>query len=111
MIGGIERLGVLPVLAALVVQFKDMRWPPPHPSWMQIALFGGLMAFYWLCMLMLRALPARALRRSPKEGAGAARSGPPSPCSVHVLPPEVGTSCSKNLRGAKCAAINEPPPC
>jgi hypothetical protein len=52
MTGGIEGLGVLPVLAALVVQFKDMHWPP-HPSWMQIALFAGLMAFYWLCMLML----------------------------------------------------------
>lgn len=52
MTGGIEKLGALPVLAALVVQFKDMQWPP-HPSWMQIALFAGLMFFYWLCMLML----------------------------------------------------------
>lgn len=52
MTGGIERFGALPVLAALVVQFKNMRWPP-HPSWMQIILFAGLMVFYWLCMLML----------------------------------------------------------
>lgn len=52
MTGGIERLGALPVVAALVVQFKDMQWPP-HPSWTQIILFTGLMLFYWLCLLML----------------------------------------------------------
>lgn len=52
MTGGVEKLGALPVLAALVVQFKDLQWPP-HPSWMQITLFAGLMFFYWLCMLML----------------------------------------------------------
>lgn len=52
MTGGIEKLGALPAIAALVVQFKDMRWPP-HPSWTQIILFTGLMLFYWLCMLML----------------------------------------------------------
>jgi hypothetical protein len=50
--GGVEKLGALPVLIALVVQFKDMQWPP-HPSWMQIALFAGLMFSYWLCLLML----------------------------------------------------------
>jgi hypothetical protein len=50
--GGIDKLGALPVLAALVIQFKDMHWPP-HPSWMQIILFGGLMFFYWLCMLVV----------------------------------------------------------
>lgn len=50
--GGIDKLGALPILAALVIQFKDMHWPP-HPSWMQIILFGGLMLFYWLCMLLL----------------------------------------------------------
>jgi hypothetical protein len=52
MAGGIEKLGILPVLAAIVVQFKDVHWPP-QASWMQIALFAGLMVFYWLCMLML----------------------------------------------------------
>lgn len=50
--GGIDKLGALPILAALVIQFKDMHWPP-HPSWMRIILFGGLMLFYWLCMLLL----------------------------------------------------------
>lgn len=52
MTGGIEKLGALPLLAALVVQFKDMQWPP-HPSWTQIVLFAGLLFFYWLCMLLL----------------------------------------------------------
>lgn len=50
--GGIDKLGALPVLAALVIQFKDMHWPP-HPGWMQVILFGGLMFFYWLCMLVV----------------------------------------------------------
>lgn len=48
--GGMEKLGVLSILAALVVQFKDMRWPP-HPSLGQIALFAVLPFLYWLCML------------------------------------------------------------
>lgn len=50
--GGLDKLGFLPVLAALVVQFKDMRWPP-QPSWTEICLFGVLMGFYWLSMLQV----------------------------------------------------------
>lgn len=50
--GNIDKLGALPVLAALVIQFKDMHWPP-HPGWTQVILFGGLMFFYWLCMLVV----------------------------------------------------------
>jgi len=48
--GGMEKLGLLPILAALVVQFKDTYWPP-HPSLWQIVLFALLPFFYWLCML------------------------------------------------------------
>lgn len=48
--GSMEKLGLLPVLAALIVQFKDMKWPP-HPSLWQIVLFALLPFFYWLCML------------------------------------------------------------
>ncbi|BFI96495.1 MAG: hypothetical protein RSP_20050 [Rhodanobacter sp.] len=50
--GGIEKLGMLPVLAALVVQFKDADWPP-HPSGLRIVLFAVLMLSYWLCMALL----------------------------------------------------------
>lgn len=45
--GSIDKLGALPLLAALVIQFKDMHWPP-HRSWTQIIRFGGLVFFYWL---------------------------------------------------------------
>lgn len=48
--GGMEKLGLLSILAALVVQFKDTHWPP-HPNWWQIVLFALLPFFYWLCML------------------------------------------------------------
>lgn len=48
--GGMEKLGALSILVALVIQFKDMQWPP-HPTLWQIVLFALLPFFYWLCML------------------------------------------------------------
>jgi|SRR5690348_3304813 len=48
--GSIEKLGALPLLAALVIQFKDASWPA-QLSWWQIALFAVLTFFYWLCLL------------------------------------------------------------
>jgi len=48
--GSIEKLGALPLLAALVIQFKDASWPL-QLSWWQIALFAVLTFFYWLCLL------------------------------------------------------------
>lgn len=48
--GNIEKLGALPVVIALYLQFKDMHWPP-HPSWMEIGLIFALVLGYWLSML------------------------------------------------------------
>jgi hypothetical protein len=48
--GSIEKVGALPVLAALVIQFKDASWPLHLSSW-QITLFAALTFFYWLCLV------------------------------------------------------------
>ncbi|MFC5435407.1 hypothetical protein ACFPME_02490 [Rhodanobacter umsongensis] len=45
--GSIERLGALPIVIALYLQFKNMHWPP-HPSWMEIFLIVVLVLAYWL---------------------------------------------------------------
>ncbi|HKR75612.1 MAG TPA: hypothetical protein VJR95_03050 [Rhodanobacter sp.] len=50
--GGVEKLGFLPLAAALFLQFKDMHWPL-HPNWLEIVLIGALMSIYWLSMLQL----------------------------------------------------------
>jgi len=50
--GSMEGLGVLPLLGALFLQFKDMHWPP-HPSWPEVLLISGLMLFYWLSLLQI----------------------------------------------------------
>ena len=46
-IGSIDKLGALPVLAAIAIQFKDASWPL-QISWWQIVLFGLLAFFYWM---------------------------------------------------------------
>ena len=48
--GAIEKLGALPVLAALVIQLKDVSWPL-QLSWWQVSIFAVLIFFYWLCLL------------------------------------------------------------
>jgi hypothetical protein len=50
--GGLDKLGALPILAALIIQFKDMHWPP-QPSWTELFLFVVLMLVYWLSMLQV----------------------------------------------------------
>ena len=50
--GNIEKLGALPVVIALYLQFKDMHWPP-HPSWLEIGLIFALVFGYWLSMLQI----------------------------------------------------------
>ena len=50
--GSIEKLGALPVVIALYLQFKDMHWPP-HPSWLEIGLIFVLVFGYWLSMLQI----------------------------------------------------------
>ncbi|MBB5358251.1 hypothetical protein HDE76_001457 [Rhodanobacter sp. ANJX3] len=45
--GSIEKLGALPIVVALYLQFKDMQWPP-HPGWIEIFLIFALIFGYWL---------------------------------------------------------------
>lgn len=51
-IGGVDKLGALPVLAAIAIQFKNASWPP-QISWWQIVLFGVLAWFYWMSVLLI----------------------------------------------------------
>jgi hypothetical protein len=48
--GSIEKLGALPIVIALYLQFKDMHWPP-HPSWVEIFLIVVLILGYWLSVM------------------------------------------------------------
>ncbi len=50
--GSIEKLGALPIIIALYLQFKDMHWPP-HPSWVEIFLIFALVLGYWLSVLQI----------------------------------------------------------
>lgn len=49
--GGLEKLGALPVLVALYLQFKDLHWPP-HPTWFELILGGALIFLYWSSLLL-----------------------------------------------------------
>jgi hypothetical protein len=50
--GSIEKLGALPILIALYLQFKDMHWPL-HPSWVEIFLIFLLILGYWLSVTQI----------------------------------------------------------
>lgn len=50
--GGLEKLGALPVVAALYLQFKDFRWPP-HPTWPELILGLVLVSLYWASLLLV----------------------------------------------------------
>lgn len=50
--GSIEKLGALPIVIALYLQFKDMHWLP-HPSWVEIFLIFVLVLGYWLSVLQI----------------------------------------------------------
>ncbi|WP_143109347.1 hypothetical protein [Dyella sp. OK004] len=50
--GSLEKLGILPVVIALYIQFKGMHWPP-QPSWPEIVFSGVLIFCYWACMLQV----------------------------------------------------------
>lgn len=50
--GSIEKLGVLPLLAGLFLQLKDLHWPL-QLHWPQILLIAFLMLCYWTGMLQL----------------------------------------------------------
>lgn len=45
--GNLERLGALPIVIALYLQFRNLHWPP-HPSWMEIFLIVVLVLAYLL---------------------------------------------------------------
>jgi hypothetical protein len=49
--GGLEKLGALPVVAALYLQFKDLHWPP-HPTWPELILGLALVSLYWATLLI-----------------------------------------------------------
>jgi hypothetical protein len=49
--GGLEKLGALPVVAALYLQFKDLRWPPTL-TWPELILGLALIGLYWGSLLL-----------------------------------------------------------
>lgn len=52
LVGGIEKLGALPVLIAIAVQFKAMHWPP-EISWPEIVAYVLVAWLYWLCLISI----------------------------------------------------------
>lgn len=50
--GGVDKLGVLPIAAALFIQFRDMQWPP-RLGWPEVLLVGALMWMYWMSLLQV----------------------------------------------------------
>lgn len=50
--GSLEKLGFLPLAAALFLQFMGMR-SPTHVNLMEIILIGALMLVYWLSLLQV----------------------------------------------------------
>lgn len=50
--GGIDKLGFLPIVAALFIQFRDIQWPLRH-GWPEVLLFGALMWMYWMSLLQV----------------------------------------------------------
>lgn len=52
LVGGIEKLGILPVLVAVYGQIKATHWPP-SPSWLEILFYGLLAWLYWLCVVSI----------------------------------------------------------
>lgn len=50
--GSMEKLGFLPLAAAIFLQFMGMR-QPSHVNLMEIVLIGGLMLAYWICLLQV----------------------------------------------------------
>lgn len=50
--GSLEKLGALPIVIALYIQFKDLHWPP-QPSWAEILLGAVLVLCYWSSLLQV----------------------------------------------------------
>lgn len=52
LVGGVEKLGILPVLIAAATQFKGMHWPP-ELTWPEILLYLFATWLYWLCLISI----------------------------------------------------------
>ncbi|MFC4764855.1 hypothetical protein [Dyella koreensis] len=52
--GSLEKLGILPIVVALYIQFRGMHWPP-QLSWPEIFFSCVLILCYWTCMLQVSA--------------------------------------------------------
>ena len=50
--GSIEKLGALPIVIALYLQFKNAHWPP-HASWLEIFLIFALISGYWVSVMQI----------------------------------------------------------
>ena len=50
--GGLEKIGALPVVAALYLQFKDLHWPP-NLTWPELFLGLVLVSLYWASCLLV----------------------------------------------------------
>ncbi len=50
--GSIDKLGAMPVVAAIVIQFAGADWPL-KTGWWQVVLFGLLASFYWMSLLLI----------------------------------------------------------
>ena len=52
LLGGVEKLGALPVLIAIATQFRGMHWPPDI-SWPEIIAYLIVAWLYWLCVISI----------------------------------------------------------
>lgn len=52
--GSIEKLGALPVVAALYLQFKELSWPP-QMTWIEFILGTALVVLYWASLAVASA--------------------------------------------------------
>lgn len=50
LVGGVEKLGALPIIVAIAAQFRSMQWPPDI-SWREIVTYLVIAFFYWLCLI------------------------------------------------------------
>jgi len=52
LLGGVEKLGALPVLIAVAMQFRGMHWPP-EIGWREIVAYMAAAWLYWLCLISI----------------------------------------------------------
>ncbi|NII72997.1 hypothetical protein FHW84_001566 [Dyella sp. SG562] len=52
LVGGVEKLGALPVIIAIAAQFRAMHWPP-EISWQETVAYLVIAWLYWLCLISI----------------------------------------------------------